>query len=328
MGRFLVSAAFVASAAGQVDFDAPSSSDLVNDHEYVARLNAEEGSLWVAAPQKHFEGWTMDDARKLLGTHLSHIDHHLNETLPDSVYEAYERANGPLPADFDSRTKWPDLIHPIRDQQQCGSCWAFSASEVLSDRESIATGSQTPVLSAEDMVSCDRGDSGCNGGYLSRAWTYLTSTGLVTDTCFPYTAGMGRPAKCAQQCVDSESFTRTKASSSYAIKGPIHMAREIMQHGPIQVGFVVYRSFMSYSSGIYHKKGDEKQMGGHAVKIVGFGTQGVKYWTVANSWNTDWGEDGFFRIRRGHNECGIEKMGPPYAGLAATAAAAEDLIVV
>jgi len=101
-----------------------------------------------------------------------------------------------------------------------------------------------------------------------------------------------------------------------------------MQNGPIQVGFIVYRSFMSYQSGIYHKHEEDQQEGGHAVKIVGWGKQQkTKYWTVANSWNTDWGEDGFFRIRRGHDECGIEKMGPPYAGVAA-ATALQDVIVV
>merc|ERR1712117_68495 len=84
----------------------------------------------------------------------------------------------------------------------------------------------------------------------------------------------------------------------------------------------------AHPSGIHRKHKGDQQEGGHAVKIVGWGKQGKnEYWTVANSWNTDWGEDGFFRIRRGHDECGIEKMGPPYAGLAATSAI-EDAIIV
>merc|ERR1711948_169782 len=87
----------------------------------------------------------------------------------------------------------------------------------------------------------------------------------------------------------------------------------------IQVGFLVYRSFMLYKSGIYHKHPKEPEEGGHAVKIVGWGVEGhgkfSKYWTVAKSWDTTWGEDGFFRIVRGKDECGIETMGPPYAGM-------------
>merc|ERR1712029_943738 len=108
------------------------------------------------------------------------------------------------------------------------------------------------------------------------------------------------------------------------------MQKELMQNGPIQVAFNVYKSFMSYRKGVYHKlKKEKKPEGGHAVKLVGWGVaSGKHYWSVANSWNTDWGEDGFFRILRGKDECGIEKEGPPYAGLPLLAATDEDVIVV
>jgi len=304
-------------------------SGLVNDPAHIALLNAQEGSTWVAAPQKYFDGLTWDDARVLLGTRLSHISEHLNETLPDSWYA---RLNDDVPSDFDSRKQWKGLIHPIRDQAQCGSCWAFSASEVLSDRAAIAAGKPSPVLSAEDMVSCDKGDMGCNGGQLDHAWKYLIDTGIVTDTCFPYSAGSGRAAKCVAKCVDSEPFEKTKAKSMYAIKGAANMQKDIMMNGPIQIGFKVFSSFMVYRSGIYHKHPHEAAEGGHAVKIVGWGVGGkhgkTKYWTVANSWNTNWGEDGFFRISRGRDECGIETMGPPFAGLPAVAAPGDEIVVV
>merc|ERR1712117_645239 len=175
----------------------------------------------------------------------------------------------------------------------------------------------------------DKGDRGCQGGFLSHAWQYATETGVVTDTCFPYGAGNGKAPQCVQKCVNNEPFKKYKAKNAYVIKGPIHMQKEVMQNGPIQVGFLVYRSFMSYHKGVYHKLQKDQQEGGHAVKIVGWGMQGkIKYWTVANSWNTNWGEDGFFRIRRGHDECGIEKMGPPYAGLPLLEDVSEDVIVV
>merc|ERR1712224_166446 len=98
----------------------------------------------------------------LLGTELLHISDHLDECLDDSAYDAVTD----VPAEFDARTQWKDLIHPIRDQKHCGSCWAFSASEVLSDRVAIASKKASPVLSPEDMVSCDKGDMGCQGGLL------------------------------------------------------------------------------------------------------------------------------------------------------------------
>jgi len=240
--------------------------------------------------------------------------------LVDAVYAAMEDA----PADFDSRTKWSGLIHPIRNQQHCGSCWAFSASEVLSDRVAIKTGKKSPVLSAEDMVSCDKSDMGCKGGRLNSAWSYLEHTGIVTDTCFPYGAGnwkeTGVTPACRSTCADSESFKKQNAASQYAISGVGNMQKDIMTHGPIQVAFMVYKSFMSYKSGVYTKKPFEFiPEGGHAVKIIGWGTEsGTDYWLVANSWGTTtWGDQGFFKIKRGTNECGIETQGPPYAGLPA-----------
>merc|ERR1712127_48466 len=261
---------------------------------------------------------TFEDVQGLLGAKMSHISKHLNETLLDSVYGALD---GDVPESFDARQKWEGLIHPIRDQSACGSCWAFSASEVLSDRVAIASGKSSPVLSAKDLVSCDKSDEGCNGGMLPHAWHYLVGTGIVTDTCMPYTAGGGRAERCPTKCVDSESFTRTHAQSSYAIHGAANMQKDIMMHGPIQVAFNVFKSFVSYHGGIYHKlKREKTPEGGHAVKMVGWGADPKAFWLVANSWGVSWGEDGFFRILRGKNECGIEEEGPPYAGLPASVA--------
>ena len=79
-----------------------------------------------------------------------------------------------------------------------------------------------------------------------------------------------------------------------------------MKNGPIEVTFSVYEDFLTYKSGIYQHVEGEK-LGGHAVKLLGWGVEnGVEYWKLANSWNETWGEDGFFRIVLGKNECGIE----------------------
>ncbi|KHJ99379.1 papain family cysteine protease [Oesophagostomum dentatum] len=86
-----------------------------------------------------------------------------------------------------------------------------------------------------------------------------------------------------------------------------------MTNGPVQATFAVYADFSKYKSGVYvHTAGARR--GAHAVKIVGWGVQGkTPYWIIANSWNSDWGEGGFFRMARGRNECGIEAA--VYAGL-------------
>jgi cathepsin B len=293
----------------------------INDENLIAYYNSMNGASWVAGYNDFFSGMTFNDARATLGTALSHISEHLNHTLPDSVYAAL--GDDTIPVDFDARTKWRGLIHPIRDQQQCGSCWAFSAAEVLSDRVAIATGKESPSLSPEDMVSCDKNDMGCKGGILNRAWEYLAETGIVTESCFPYTAGDGNAPTCATKCVDGETFKKTKAQQIYAINGVTNMQKEIMTNGPIQVAFMVYKSFMSYKSGVYQKHFYELlPEGGHAVKIVGWGKESGRegstdYWLVANSWGPGWGLDGFFKIKRGSDHCGIESRGPPYAGMPA-----------
>jgi len=84
------------------------------------------------------------------------------------------------------------------------------------------------------------------------------------------------------------------------------IATEIMTNGPVEAAFTVYEDFITYRSGIYqHTTGGV--LGGHAVKILGWGVEaGVKYWLVANSWNSDWGDKGYFKILRGVDECGIE----------------------
>jgi len=81
---------------------------------------------------------------------------------------------------------------------------------------------------------------------------------------------------------------------------------ELMKHGPIEAAFTVYDDFPLYKSGVY-KHTSQTALGGHAVKMIGWGVEGgVKYWLVANSWNTDWGDNGYFKIIRGIDECGIE----------------------
>ncbi|EFC49937.1 predicted protein, partial [Naegleria gruberi] len=221
-----------------------------------------------------------------------------------------------LPESFDSREKWPTCIHPIRNQEQCGSCWAcknlfIQSSEVLSDRFCIASGGKVNVvLSPQDLVSCNWYNAGCDGGILWAAWIYLKHTGIVTDQCLPYSSGNGVAPSCPKYCngtstpIDSVKY---KAKDWYEV-GSIaeKIMNEIATNGPVQSGFSVYQDFMSYKSGVYtHQTGSF--LGGHAIKIVGWGVENnVKYWLVANSWGPDWGLNGLFKIKRGDNECGIE----------------------
>lgn len=243
-----------------------------------------------------FKGKTIDEIKPLLGF-KSHV--------PMSNKVPYGEKNEDLPESFDARDKWGSCIHPIRDQAHCGSCWAFGATEALSDRFCI--NNQDVILSPQDLVSCNKQNYACQGGYLNLAWAYLSVTGAVSDECFPYVSGDGSVPSCVKTCVNPDvEYKKYKSTSITQPKTILAIKTEIYHNGPVETGFSVYRDFLSYKSGIYvHKSGE--LLGGHAVKIIGWGKEGdVEYWIVANSWSTSWGENGFFKIA--FDQCGISSQ--------------------
>jgi len=119
---------------------------------------------------------------------------------------------------------------------------------------------------------------------------------------------------CPRKCdADAAAPHNDFATDKYTFTGGTQMAsgeqgiqKAIMEGGPVETAFTVYTDFANYVSGVYHHVSGSVE-GGHAVRIVGWGVDaGTKYWKVANSWNPYWGEKGYFRIKRGNSECGIE----------------------
>jgi len=240
-----------------------------------------------------------------------------------------------LPDTFDARLAWPqcaNVIGNIRDQSQCGSCWAVAAASTFSDRACIATnGTSQTSYSGLDTLSCCRfnlecfEDSGCNGGMPIDAWRWFEFVGVVTGGNFtnkigckpyPFSPNATSPEKtpmCEKQCqTDYNKHTyaedKLKAKSSFRIgRQQEQIMTHLTQEGPVEAAFDVYDDFFNYKSGVYqHMSGS--LAGGHAVKIIGWGTENsTPYWLVANSWGLDWGLTGYFKILRGKDECGIEQ---------------------
>ena len=298
----VVAALLLSLAFANVAFEPHSpvvTQDAVDAH------NNNPSSKWKA----HTEwvgNMTVAEAKAMMGTDLS-----VPNPFPKKSFGALADFVT-VPQSFDSRTQWSGCIHPIRNQERCGSCWAFSASEVLSDRFCISE-NVNEVLSPQWLVSCDTSNDGCNGGNLPLVWQYMESNGIPKDSCDPYISGGGQShtGSCTDQCQDQKFYKATNIGGFYSID---NAKMDIMSNGPVQTGFTVYQDFMSYTSGIYeHSWGS--QLGGHAVKIVGWGNQdGTDYWIVANSWGASWGIDGFFWI--GTDQCGISD--DIYAGHAGT----------
>jgi len=234
-----------------------------------------------------------------------------------------------VPDEFNSITNWPqcETMKEIRDQSACGSCWAFGAVEAISDRICIFLKKNVSLSAADLAFCCDDCGNGCDGGFPSAAWEYYKSTGLVEEGCWPYPfkscdhhvpdsknpcpsseyPSPSCPYKCDQNWKGNTwSNDLHKASKAYSLSGEQNIMKEIYANGPVEADFTVYADFLTYKSGVYkHTTGSA--LGGHAVKILGWGVEnGEKYWLVANSWNPDWGDNGFFKILRGTNDCGME----------------------
>jgi len=330
--------------------------------ELISKINSAEGVTWTAGRNARFEGATLAELKVLMGT-LQDTDKstHLPYKAPEKMVT--------LPEEFDWRTdsRATDCptVKEIRDQSNCGSCWAFGSVEAMSDRICIASKGQDKThLSAQDVASCDiAGDMGCNGGVPSTVYSYYKAAGVVdggnygdksgcysyqmapcahhsASSKYPNCTGDNPTPKCARSCIDDQKDW--KGSKKYGTGGysvcqqggnvtcPEAMMQEIYQNGPITGMFFVHQSFVSYKSGVY-KAGfpwSDPMLGGHAIKILGWGTEdGSPYWLVANSWNEDWGDNGFFKIERGHNQCQIENAminGGPVAGMPKLA---EEIIV-
>lgn len=218
-----------------------------------------------------------------------------------------------IPDSFDARTQWPTCVEigKIRNQAHCGSCWAFAGAESLGDRF-CANDDDHGALSPQDLVSCDYLDSGCNGGNLESEWSWMKSTGICTDDCMGYKSANGTVPACPVTCDDLVTPIVRYKAKRYAHIQANQIQQDLSKNGPIEVAFYVYEDFRSYKSGVYHHV-TGSLLGGHAVKLIGWGVDGsTPYWLIANSWDVTWGEQGFFRILRGKNECSIESM--VYAG--------------
>lgn len=262
--------------------------------EFVNHINSIQNQ-WVATADNQFAHMSEDELKAMLACKID-----VNESkYPKISYKELLEFTG-VPDAFDSRTQWPNCAHAILDQGRCGSCWAFGASEAHTDRVCIATkGASNNVLSSQDLVSCDTGNYGCNGGYLDETWDYIQRSGIVTEACWPYSSGGGAVEKCRTSCKSGETWKKFKGKNVRQFYTANDAKLDILTNGPVETGFLVYQDFMSYKSGIYkHTSG--KLLGGHAIKVLGWGVEGgVKFWIAANSWATKWGENGFFRIQEG-----------------------------
>jgi len=215
-----------------------------------------------------------------------------------------------LPASVD----WTQegAVTPVKNQGQCGSCWAFSTTGSVEGAHFLANKTLLS-LSEQQLVDCSspEGNQGCNGGLMDYAFQYIIDNdGITTEAAYPYKAVDGTCNKKVSSAATLASFVDVVTNSDQAlmtaiVQQPVSVAVEADQN-----------SFQFYSGGVMTSACGTNL--DHGVLVVGYGTDnGQDYYKVKNSWGATWGEEGYIRLGRGSSynggsgQCGI-LMDPSY----------------
>jgi len=231
-----------------------------------------------------------------------------------------------LPPQWDWRNvSGVNYISPVRNQGGCGSCYAFASMGMLETRLRVLSNNRLRLsLSPQDVVECSKYSQGCDGGFpYLIAGKYTEDFGAVPESCNPY---KGVDGKCStpKSCPTRYFGTNYKYVGGYfGGCSEQDMMVSLVRNGPLAVAFEVSESFLHYHGGIWRCDGSSRrsslplvlrkfypfELTNHAVLLVGYGVDansGEKFWIVKNSWSESWGEKGYFRIRRGQDDCAIE----------------------
>jgi C1A family cysteine protease len=190
-------------------------------------------------------------------------------------------------------------VTPVKDQGQCGSCWAFSTIANI-EGQYFLKNKELLAFSEQELVDCDKkSDQGCNGGLMQNAFVFLEQTGFELESDYKYTA---RDGSCHAK--DHKSYG-TVSKWEMVSRDEKVIASTLASTGPLSAA-VNAQWFQMYMGGIMNPFFCNPKKLDHGITLVGYGAEGSKpYWIIKNSWNTSWGEKGYVRLARGNGKCGI-----------------------
>ena len=206
-----------------------------------------------------------------------------------------------LPPEIDWEAK--NVLTAVKNQRQCGSCWAFAAVGQIEALRAI-NGYGRRSLSEQQLIECSKVNHGCDGGWPDEALKYVKEKGLSSSSSQPYRA------KKIHQCMEDSSVvppgwvTTVKISSIFwSSSWRTSYLKEMLLEHPVAVALKVDKVFQSYGSGVFTHDLDCTGNQNHAVLLVGYGsTKGLPYWKIRNSWGTSWGMSGYMLAER---KCGF-----------------------
>ncbi|KAE9448265.1 hypothetical protein C3L33_19819, partial [Rhododendron williamsianum] len=232
--------------------------------------------------------------------------------LPSDANKAPILPTKDLPTDYD----WRD--HGAVSPGSCGSCWSFSTTGAMEGAHFLATG-KLESLSEQQLVDCDHEcdpdepgscDSGCNGGLMNSALEYtLKAGGLMREQDYPYTGTDRGTCK-----FDKTKVVASVANFSVVSLDEDQISANLVKNGPLAVA--INAVFMqTYVGGVSCPYICSKRLD-HGVLLVGYGSGAYApirlkekpFWIIKNSWGETWGENGFYKICRGRNICGVDSM--------------------
>jgi cathepsin L len=274
-------------------------------------FKANMDKIYLANKQKHSYTLGMNEMGDM--THAEFKATKLGYKAIDNAYARSKNSAGPhqqvksAPSAVDWRAK--GAVTPIKNQQQCGSCWAFSTTGSTEGAAKIQAG-QLISLSEQQLVDCsqNQGNQGCEGGLMDQAFQYIISNGGInTEQAYPYTAMDGTCNTTAQavHAVSITGYTDVTSGDEDALAAAVAI-------GPVSVAIEADQAcFQFYTSGILNDPSCGTNLD-HGVLAVGYNKAGsTPYWIVKNSWGTSWGMNGYIEMALGVNQCGINSQ-PSY----------------
>jgi len=264
----------------------------------------------------HMSHMTLEEKKAFMGFHKGAHQHHKPKN--QRPFDLPVKTMDDLPEEVDWRQK-PNVVSPVKDQGQCGSCWAFASTATIESHVALNSGILFD-LSPQNIASCAPnpdscgGTGGCYGATAEIAFDYIASSGgIVQEFQFPYYSYYGDAHDCTIQSppvATVDGYVKLPENNYTALM------TAIADIGPISIS-VDATGWGAYESGVYTHWDQENPVINHAVVLVGYGVDndgyGIegeqKYWTIRNSWSPSWGEEGYIRLARSDDDednCGMD----------------------